>query len=66
MTGVPWRSPALIAILAATLMTPMDVPLVSPALPEVQAMFGVSNRPLPTSLGLATSLVEGGALMAYV
>lgn len=41
--GVPWRSPALIAILAATLMTPMDVPLISPALPEVQAMFGVTE-----------------------
>lgn len=43
MTGVPWRSPALIAILAATLMTPMDVPLISPALPEVQAMFSVTE-----------------------
>jgi MFS family permease len=41
--GVPWRSPALVAILAATLMTPMDVPLISPALPEVQAMFGVTE-----------------------
>lgn len=41
--GVPWRSPALIAILAATLVTPMDVPLISPALAEVQAVFGVSE-----------------------
>lgn len=41
--GVPWRSPALVAILAATLMTPMDVPLVSPALTEVQSVFGVSE-----------------------
>ncbi|WP_424016724.1 MFS transporter [Halorientalis pallida] len=40
--GVPWRSPALVAILAATLMTPMDVPLISPALTEVQSVFGVS------------------------
>ncbi len=39
--GVPWRSPALVAILAATLMTPMDVPLISPALTEVQTAFGV-------------------------
>ena len=41
--GVPWRSPALIAILAATLMTPMDVPLISPVLPEIQAVFGISE-----------------------
>jgi ACDE family multidrug resistance protein len=40
--AVPWRSPALVAILAATLVTPMDVPLVSPVLPEIQAAFGVS------------------------
>jgi len=41
--GVPWRSPVLIAILAATLMTPMDVPLISSALPEIQSVFGVSE-----------------------
>lgn len=41
--GIPWRSPVLIAILAATLMTPMDVPLISSALPEIQSVFGVSE-----------------------
>ena len=41
--GIPWRSPALVAILAATLVTPMDVPLVSPLLPEIQAVSGVSE-----------------------
>ena len=40
---IPWRSPALVAILAATLMTPMDVPLVSPALTEAQSALGVSE-----------------------
>ena len=40
--GVQWRSPILIAIFAATLMTPMDVPLISPVLPEIGAVFGVS------------------------
>jgi MFS family permease len=40
--GVPWRSPVLLAVLAATLMTPMDVPLVSPVLPEIGAVFGVA------------------------
>jgi MFS family permease len=33
----------MIAILAATLMTPMDVPLISPVLPEVQAVFGLTE-----------------------
>jgi MFS family permease len=33
----------LVAILAATLMTPMDVPLISAALPEIQSVFGVSE-----------------------
>lgn len=41
--GVPWRSPALVAILAATLMTPLDVPLISATLPEIQSVFGVSE-----------------------
>jgi MFS family permease len=50
--GVPWRSPALIAVLAATLVTPMDVPLVSPLLPEIQAVFGVS----PSRAGLFVTL----------
>lgn len=40
--SVPWRSPTLFAVLATTLLTPMDVPLVSPALTEVQSAFGVS------------------------
>lgn len=40
---VSWRSPALVAVLAATLMTPMDVPLISPALTEVQSVLGVSE-----------------------
>jgi len=40
---IQWRSPTLLAILTATLMTPMDVPLISPALTEVQAVFSVSE-----------------------
>jgi MFS family permease len=41
--GVPWRSPVLLAVLAATLMTPVDVPLISSALPEIKSVFGVSD-----------------------
>jgi MFS family permease len=40
--GVPWRSPVLVTVLAATLMTPLDVPLISPVLPEIGTVFGVS------------------------
>lgn len=43
VTGVPWGSTTLLAVLAATLMTPLDVPLVSPVLTEIQAVFGVSE-----------------------
>jgi ACDE family multidrug resistance protein len=61
--GVPWTSPALLAILAATLMTPMDVPLISAALPEIQAKFGVPE----SSAGLFITLYAlPGILLAPV
>ena len=41
--GIPWRSPVLVAVLAASLLTPMDVPLISPVLPEIAGVFGVSE-----------------------
>ncbi|WP_254832907.1 MFS transporter [Haloglomus salinum] len=50
--GISWRSPALLAILAATLLTPTDVPLISPALPRVQAAFGIPE----SSAGLLVTL----------
>jgi ACDE family multidrug resistance protein len=60
---VPWRSPALIAILAATLVTPMDVPLVSPALPAIGTAFGVA----PSRAGLfVTGYALPGVLLAPV
>lgn len=42
-SGVPWRSPTLQVVLASTLLAPLGVPLVSPALPAVQQFFGVSD-----------------------
>jgi ACDE family multidrug resistance protein len=61
--GVPWRSPVLVAVLAATLMTPMDVPLISSALPEIQSVFGVSE----SSAGLFITLYAlPGILLAPV
>ncbi|AXG08692.1 MFS transporter [Haloplanus rubicundus] len=60
---VPWRSPTLVAVLAATLVTPMDVPLVSPALPAIGAAFGVS----PPRAGLfVTGYALPGVLLAPV
>jgi MFS family permease len=63
VTGVPWRSPTLVAVLAATLITPMDVPLVSPALTATQSAFGVS----PARAGLlVTAYAVPGILLAPV
>lgn len=61
--GIPWGSPALIAILAATLMTPMDVPLISPVLPEIQDFFGISES---TAGLLITVYALPGILLAPV
>lgn len=61
--GIPWRSPVLIAILAATLMTPLDVPLVSPVLPTIAAAFGV---PESTAGLFVTVYALPGILLAPV
>ncbi|WP_276274124.1 MFS transporter [Haloarcula litorea] len=61
--GVPWRSPTLFAILAATLMTPLDVPLISPALPQIQSTFGVSA---PQAGSFITAYAVPGILLGPV
>jgi len=38
----PWRSPSVLVIFASTLITVMGVSLISPALPTIQAAWGVS------------------------
>ena len=40
---VPWRSPTLHVILASSLMGVMGVSLISPLLPELRGVFGVSD-----------------------
>ena len=61
--GIPWRSPLLIAILAVTLMTPLDVPLISPVLPAIAATFGVTE----STAGLFVTLYAlPGILLAPV
>lgn len=42
-SDVPWRSSALYVILASSLMGVMGVSLISPALPQLKAVFGVSD-----------------------
>lgn len=41
--GVPWRSPTVIGIVASAVVTPMAVPLVSPALPAMRTALGISD-----------------------
>ena len=43
MAAIPWRSPALYLILASSLMGVMGVSLISPILPEIRAVFGISD-----------------------
>ncbi len=40
---IPWRSPTLHVILASSLMGVMGVSLISPILPELRSVFGVSD-----------------------
>ncbi|WP_254547425.1 MFS transporter [Halomarina pelagica] len=41
--GVPWRSPTVQVVLASTLLAPLGVPLVSPALPVVRDAFALAD-----------------------
>ena len=41
--AVPWESPTLRAVLASTLVLPLGVPLVSPALPVVRDALGLTD-----------------------
>lgn len=41
--SIPWRSPTVVGIVASAIVTPMAVPLVSPALPAVRAALGITD-----------------------
>jgi MFS family permease len=43
LAAVPWGSSELYVILSASMMGVMGVPLISPVLPELQSVFGVSD-----------------------
>lgn len=41
--SIPLREPTLYALLMTALMVPMDVPLISPAVPEIRGAFAISD-----------------------
>lgn len=42
-SGVPWRSPTLFVILTSSLIGVMGVSLISPILPDLRGVFGISD-----------------------
>jgi MFS family permease len=47
-----WQPSVLVAVLAATLLTPMDVPMLGPVLPEIGTAFEIA----PSRVGLLVTL----------
>lgn len=41
--GVPWGSPTVVGIVASAVVTPMAVPLISPALPAMRTALGITD-----------------------
>lgn len=41
--SIAWRSPTVVGIVASAIVTPMAVPLISPALPAVRAALGITD-----------------------
>jgi MFS family permease len=61
---VPWRSRLVQVVLTSTLLAPLGVPLVSPALPVVRDAFGVTDA--AASLLISAYFVAGIALSPFV
>jgi len=56
-SSVPWGSPVVRVVLLSTVLAPLGVPLVSPALPVVKATFGLSDA--ETSLLISAYFATG-------
>lgn len=41
--GIPWGSPTVVGIVASAVVTPMAVPLISPALPAMRTALGITD-----------------------
>ncbi|WP_224449493.1 MFS transporter [Haloprofundus salilacus] len=62
--SVPWRSPVVLVVLASTLLAPLGVPLVSPALPVIRDVFGVSDA--SASLLITVYFLTGIVLSPFI
>ncbi|MFC4359044.1 MFS transporter [Halobium salinum] len=63
-SGVPWDSRTVRLVLSSTLLAPLGVPLVSPALPAIRDAFGVTDA--EASLLVSAYFVVGIALSPFV
>lgn len=61
---MPWDSPTVRAVLLATFLAPLGVPLVSPALPTIRDAFGVNDA--AASLLVSAYFVTGIVLSPFV
>ncbi|WP_049898733.1 MFS transporter [Halococcus agarilyticus] len=62
--GSAWRSPTVLVIFASTLLTVMGVSLISPALPTIQAAWGISAA--EASLLISAYTLPGVVLTPFV
>ncbi len=63
-TGVPWRDRRVQVVLASTLLAPLGVPLVAPALPVVRDAFGLTDA--EASLLVSAYFVVGILVSPFV
>ncbi|MFC7080791.1 MFS transporter [Halorussus caseinilyticus] len=63
-TAVPWRSPTVRVVFAATALAPLGVPLVSPALPVVRDAFGLTDA--AASLLVSVYFLTGIVLSPFI
>ncbi|WP_458209257.1 MFS transporter [Haladaptatus sp. NG-SE-30] len=62
--SVPWRSSTVQVVLLSTVLAPLGVPLVSPALPVIRDAFGVTNA--EASLLVSAYFVTGIVLSPFI
>lgn len=62
--SIPWRSPTVQVVLASTLLAPLGVPLVSPALPAIRDAFGTTDA--QASLLISAYFVTGIFLLPFI
>lgn len=63
-TRVPWRSRTVQVVLASTALAPLGVPLISPTLPVIRDVFGVSDA--QASLLISAYFVAGIVLSPFI